>query len=57
MAALEYNKSIMHRVPTYDEIIKEAITRPTDKIQLPDRTATQLRNTPNLRGSMTSRPH
>ena len=38
----------MHRVPTYAELIKETITHPTDKIHLPDRTATRLRNLPQL---------
>ena len=48
MVAINFNKAIMHRVPTYDEIIKETITHPTDKIQLPDRMATRLRNLPQL---------
>jgi hypothetical protein len=41
-------KETYHRKPTYAEIVKEAITNPTDKIALPDRQATQLRNTPQL---------
>ena len=48
MVAINFNKAIMHRVPTYDEIIKETITHPTDKIHLPDRMATRLRNLPQL---------
>jgi hypothetical protein len=38
----------MHRVPTYAEIIQEAIIHPTDKIQLPDRQATFIRNLPQM---------
>jgi hypothetical protein len=34
----------MHRVPTYAEIIEEAIIHPVDKIQLPDRQALFIRN-------------
>ena len=41
-------KETYHRKPTYAEIVKETITNPTDKIALPDRQATQLRNTPQL---------
>ena len=41
-------KEIYHKKPTYEEMVKETITNPTDKIALPDRTATQLRNTPQL---------
>ncbi len=41
-------KETYHKRPTYEEIVKETITNPTDKIALPDRQATQLRNTPQL---------
>ncbi len=41
-------KETYHKKPTYDEMVKESITNPTDKIGLPDRMATQLRNTPQL---------
>ena len=41
-------KEAYHRRPTYAEMVKESITNPTDKIALPDREATQLRNTPQL---------
>jgi hypothetical protein len=37
-----------HRNPTYEELIQEAIINPTDMIKYPNRTATQLRNTPQL---------
>jgi hypothetical protein len=45
---MNFNKAAMHRVPTYDEIIKDTIIAPKDKIELPDRMATQLRNSPQL---------
>jgi len=48
MTNIAYQKSIMHRVPTYEELVYDTITHPTDKIALPDRMATQLRNTPQL---------
>jgi hypothetical protein len=38
----------MHRKPTYEEVIRDTITHPTDKIELPDRVATQIRNLPKL---------
>ncbi len=41
-------KELYHKKPTYEEMVKESITNPTDKIALPDREATQLRNTPQL---------
>ena len=41
-------KETYHKKPTYDEMVKESITNPTDKIGLPDRQATQLRATPQL---------
>ncbi len=41
-------KSAYHKKPTYDDMFIESITHPTDKIGLPDRQATQLRNTPQL---------
>ena len=41
-------KTGMHRVRTYDEIIHDDVIFPRDKIHLPDRMATQLRNLPQL---------
>ncbi len=41
-------KETYHKRPTYAEMVKESITNPSDKIALPDRQATQLRNTPQL---------
>jgi hypothetical protein len=38
----------MHKVPTYSEIIEEAIIHPVDKIKLPDRQALCLRNLPQM---------
>jgi hypothetical protein len=38
----------MHRVPTYAEIIEEAIIHPVDKIKLPDRQALFIRNLPQM---------
>ena len=37
-----------HRIPTYDELIQEAVIHPTETIKYPNRIATQLRNTPQL---------
>ena len=37
-----------HKKPTYAEIVKSTITNPKDKIDLPDRYATRLRNTPQM---------
>ena len=48
MGADSFIKSQMHRMPTYDEVIYDAVLHPTDKIRLPDRMATQLRNTHQL---------
>mgnify|MGYP002809674982 CR=1 FL=1 len=45
---MHLDKSAYHKKPTYDEMVIESITHPTDKIALPDRQATQLRNTPQL---------
>jgi hypothetical protein len=36
----------MRKVPTYDELSRDTITDPTDRIALPDRMAMQMRNTP-----------
>ena len=33
----------MHKRPTYEEMVRDTITHPTDKIALPDRMATQIR--------------
>ena len=46
MTNIAFQKAMMHRVPTYEELVYDTITHPTDKIALPDRMATQLRNTP-----------
>ncbi len=45
---MQLQKTAYHKKPTYDEMVKESITHPTDNIGLPDRQATQLRNTPQL---------
>ena len=43
---MKFNKAVMHKVPTYDELVRDTITDPKDRIALPNRMATQLRNTP-----------
>ena len=48
MGADSFIKSQMHRMPTYDEVIYDTVINPTDRISLPDRMATQLRNTHQL---------
>ena len=45
---MNLNKAIMHTVPTYDELVRDTITNPKDRIALRSRMATQLRNTPQL---------
>ncbi len=45
---MQMQKDNYHKKPTYAEIVKQTITNATDKIALPDREATQLRNTPQL---------
>ena len=45
---MDFNKALMNKQPTCDELVYETITHPTDKIKLPDRMATILRNTPQL---------
>jgi hypothetical protein len=45
---MNFNKAVMHRVPTYNELIRDTIIAPKDRIAVPDRMATQLRNTPQL---------
>ena len=45
---MNFNKAVMHKVPTYDELVRDTILDPKDKIALPNRMATQLRNTPQL---------
>lgn len=42
------NKMTMHRRPTYETLVKDSILEPKDRIALPDRLATQLRNTQQL---------
>jgi hypothetical protein len=48
MAPVNSYVSNMHRVPTYEELVYEAIIHPTDKIKLPDRQATFIRNLPQM---------
>ena len=45
---MQMQKEAYHKKPTYGEMVKESITNPTDKIGLPDRMATHLRNDPRL---------
>jgi hypothetical protein len=45
---MNFNKAVMHKVPTNDEIIRDTVIAPKDRIALPDRMATQLRNSPQL---------
>ena len=47
MVADSFIKSQMHRMPTYDEVIYDTMNS-KDRINLPDRRATQLRNTHQL---------
>ena len=37
-----------HIIPTYAELIQEALIHPTETIKYPNRIATQLRHTPQL---------
>jgi hypothetical protein len=39
---------MMHYRPSYDELVKDTTTHPTDSITVPDIMATQLRNTIQL---------
>ena len=48
MVAFDFSMKDMHRVRTYDEIMHDDVLFPTDKINLPDRMATRLRNLPQL---------
>ena len=48
MVTFDFSTKDMHRVRTYDEIIHDDVLFPTDKINLPDRMATRLRNLPQL---------
>jgi hypothetical protein len=48
MTRVLFSKAVMHRVPTYEELIQDTILHPIDKIKLPDRQATFLRNSPQL---------
>ena len=45
---MNIDKLEYHKRPTYAELIRDTITNPKDKIALPDRYATQLRNTPQM---------
>jgi hypothetical protein len=53
---MDFNKAIMHNVPTYDEMVRETITHTTDKIELPDIMATPKEEYSNFPGSMTTKP-
>ena len=44
---MSFNTTMMHKKPTYDELIRQS-RDPNDKIALPDRMATRLRNTPQM---------
>ena len=44
---MSFNTTMMHKKPTYEELIRQSMD-PNDKIALPDRMATRLRNTPQL---------
>ena len=44
---MSFNTTMMHKKPTYEESIRQSMD-PNDKIALPDRMATRLRNTPQL---------
>ena len=44
---MSFNTTMMHKKPTYEELIRQS-RDPNDKISLPDRMATQLRNTPQM---------
>jgi hypothetical protein len=48
MAPVSSYISNIHRVPTYPEIIEQSILHPIDKIILPDRQATFIRNLPKI---------
>ena len=41
-------KAQLHQRPTYETLVKDSILEPKDKIALPDRQATILRNTQQL---------
>jgi hypothetical protein len=45
---ISFNTAVMHKVPTYDELVRDTITDPKDRIAVPNIMATQLRNTPQL---------
>ncbi len=45
---MNINKLEYHKRPTYADMVRGTITNPTDKIALPDRMATQIRNTPQM---------
>ena len=42
-------KSQMHKRQTYETLVKDTVLEPKDKIALPDRQATILRKTDNIR--------
>ena len=44
---MSFNTTMMHKKPTYEELIRQS-RDPNDKIALPDRMATRLRNTPQM---------
>ncbi len=40
---MDFHKDTYHKRSTYEELVLETIMSPTDKLELPDRTASQLR--------------
>ena len=44
---MSFNTTMMHKKPTYEELIRQS-RDPNDKIALPDRMATRLRNMPQM---------
>ena len=48
MVADSFIKSQMHRMPTYEEVLYDTVLNPTARINLPDRRATQMRNSHQL---------
>lgn len=45
---INFSKMSMHKRPTYETLVKNTILEPKDRISLPDRLATRLRNTQQL---------
>ena len=42
---ISFQKSTMNKRPTFEALLHDTILEPKDKIALPNRQATQLRNT------------